>query len=111
MLRSKLPHFLAYGDPVSASLHWSTGTGSGVYVTSLHAARLTMILVSSAIIATGLVALVDDCICRRWHANHSRRSWILPLPTRSSFSSFSRGLERMGPRRLIGEVLQRRGSA
>lgn len=60
--------------------------------------------VADVIVATGLVALVDDCIRRRWH--HERRgSWILPA------HSLTRSLERMGPRRLIGEVLQRRGSA
>ena len=59
---------------------------------------------SSVIVATGLVALVDDCIRRRWH--HERRPWILPAQ-----SSLTKSLERMGPRRLIGEVLQRRGSA
>ncbi|KAJ5580061.1 uncharacterized protein N7459_006046 [Penicillium hispanicum] len=61
--------------------------------------------VADAIVATGLVALVDDCIRRRWH--HERRgSWMLPAG-----SSFTKSLERMGPRRLIGEVLHRRGSA
>lgn len=59
---------------------------------------------TSVIVATGLITLVDDCIRRRWH--HERRgSRILP-----SGSALSRSLERMGPRRLIGEVLQRRGS-
>lgn len=60
--------------------------------------------VFSVIVATGLVALVDDCIRRRWHRER-RGSWILPA------HSLTRSLERMGPRRLIGEVLQRRGSA
>jgi hypothetical protein len=62
-------------------------------------------ILSSVIVATGLITLVDDCIRRRWH--HERRgSWMLPTG-----SALSRSLERMGPRRLIGEVLQRRGSA
>ncbi|KAJ5532221.1 hypothetical protein N7494_008773 [Penicillium frequentans] len=61
--------------------------------------------IADVIVATGLVALVDDCIRRRWH--HERRvPWILPAR-----SSLTKSLERMGPRRLIGEVLQRRGSA
>ncbi|KAJ5675759.1 hypothetical protein N7462_008656 [Penicillium macrosclerotiorum] len=60
--------------------------------------------VADVIVATGLATLVDDCIRRRWH--HDRRPWNLPAR-----SSFTRSLERMGPRRLIGEVLQRRGSA
>ncbi|KAJ5543121.1 hypothetical protein N7535_005550 [Penicillium sp. DV-2018c] len=61
--------------------------------------------VADVIVATGILALVDDCIRRRWH--HERRpSWILPAQ-----HSLAKGLERMGPRRLIGQVLQRRGSA
>jgi len=69
---------------------------------SLHTrARLTVI---SVIVATGLVALVDDCIRRRWHSER-RAPWSLPA------RSLTKGLEFMGPRRLIGEVLQRRGSA
>ncbi|CAI7661849.1 unnamed protein product [Penicillium glandicola] len=65
----------------------------------------TMPDVADVIVATGIVALVDDCIRRRWH--HERRpSWILPAQ-----HSLVKSLERMGPRRLIGQVLQRRGSA
>ncbi|KAJ5708124.1 hypothetical protein N7488_007925 [Penicillium malachiteum] len=61
--------------------------------------------IADVIVATGLVTLVDDCIRRRWH--HERRvPWILPAR-----SSLTKSLERMGPRRLIDEVLQRRGSA
>ncbi|CAI7620265.1 unnamed protein product [Penicillium pancosmium] len=60
--------------------------------------------VADVIVATGLVALVDDCIRRRWHQEH-RPTWSLPA------RSLTRGLELIGPRRLIGEVLQRRGSA
>lgn len=61
--------------------------------------------IADVIVATGLVALVDDCIRRRWHGAR-RVPWISPAR-----SSISKGLERMGPRRLIDEVLQRRGSA
>ncbi|KAJ5696455.1 hypothetical protein N7536_006867 [Penicillium majusculum] len=65
----------------------------------------TMPDVADVIVATGIIALVDDCIRRRWH--HERRpSWILPAQ-----HSLVKSLERMGPRRLIGQVLQRRGSA
>ncbi|KAJ5788441.1 hypothetical protein N7457_003431 [Penicillium paradoxum] len=61
--------------------------------------------IADVIVATGLVALVDDCIRRRWP--HERRpSWILPAQ-----HQLAKSLERMGPRRLIGQVLQRRGSA
>ncbi|KAJ5503188.1 hypothetical protein N7463_006062 [Penicillium fimorum] len=65
----------------------------------------TMPDVADVIVATGIIALVDDCIRRRWH--HERRpSWILPAQY-----SLAKSLERMGPRRLIGQVLQRRESA
>lgn len=74
-----------------------------VFAITLQSQANMLRLCISAIIASGLVALVDDCIRRRWHAERPR---ILPAR-----SSFSRGLERMGPRRLIGEMLQRRGSA
>ncbi|KAJ5090517.1 hypothetical protein N7532_009201 [Penicillium argentinense] len=57
--------------------------------------------VADVIVATGLVALVDDCIRRRWHSR--RTPWSHPTRT------LTRRLERMGPR-LIG-ALQRRGSA
>jgi hypothetical protein len=58
----------------------------------------------SVIVATGIVALVDDCIRRRWHQER-RPSWMLPA------QHLTKSFERMGPRRLIGQVLQRRGSA
>ncbi|KAJ5300677.1 uncharacterized protein N7443_005679 [Penicillium atrosanguineum] len=63
--------------------------------------------VADVIVATGLVSLVDDYIRRRWHGAR-RVPWISPAR-----SSISKGLEtaRLGPRRLIGEVMQRRGSA
>lgn len=61
----------------------------------------------SVIVATGIIALVDDCIRRRrWHPEHDRASWVLPAP-----HSLAKSLEWMGPRRLIDQVLQRRGSA
>ncbi|KAF7718120.1 Uncharacterized protein PECH_002458 [Penicillium ucsense] len=61
--------------------------------------------IADAIVATGLITLVDDCIRRRWH--RQRRASTLS----STGAALSRSLERMGPRRLIGEVLHRRGSA
>ncbi|CAI7637125.1 unnamed protein product [Penicillium bialowiezense] len=65
----------------------------------------TMPDVADVIVATGIVALVDDCIRRRWHPER-RPSWILPAQ-----HSLAKSLERMGPRHLISQVLQRRGSA
>lgn len=61
--------------------------------------------ICSAIVATGLIVLVDDCIRRRWH---SSRSAQLLDPMRA-FSSKS--IEFLGPKRLIDEVFHRRGSA
>ncbi|KAJ6079967.1 hypothetical protein N7467_009720 [Penicillium canescens] len=60
--------------------------------------------IADVIVATGIVALVDDCIRRRWHQER-QPSWMLPA------QHLTKSLERMGPRRLIGQVLQRRGSA
>ncbi|KAL3491960.1 hypothetical protein BJX62DRAFT_113174 [Aspergillus germanicus] len=57
--------------------------------------------VADVIVATGLMILVDDCIRRRWHRS-GPSSFI--LPTRSSFS---KGMDRMGPKRLIDEVFHR----
>ncbi|KAI2792191.1 hypothetical protein POX_b02228 [Penicillium oxalicum] len=61
--------------------------------------------IADVIVATGLTTLVDDCIRRRWH--RERRGSAIS----STGAALSRSLERMGPRRLIGEVLHRRGSA
>lgn len=62
-------------------------------------------LLYSVIVATGIIALVDDCIRRRWHPD-DRASWALPAP-----HSLAKSLEWIGPRRLIDQMLQRRGSA
>ncbi|ODM21592.1 hypothetical protein SI65_02436 [Aspergillus cristatus] len=61
--------------------------------------------VADAIVATGLIVLVDDCIRRRWH---SSRSAHLLDPMRA-FSSKS--IDLLGPKRLIDEVFHHRGSA
>lgn len=58
----------------------------------------------SAIVATGLIVLIDDCIRRRWH---SRRPVQLLQPVRASFS---KSIDLLGPRRLLDEVFHRRGS-
>lgn len=52
---------------------------------------------SSTIVATGLIALVDDCIERRWH---SKRSFHLDLP-------FQEGAGAMGPDQLIDKIFNR----
>jgi len=55
----------------------------------------------SVIVATGLMALVDDSIRRKWH---SRRHHQLIL---SLSSSFKMDMEYIGPKRLIDEVFNR----
>ncbi|KAL2005877.1 hypothetical protein VTN00DRAFT_10370 [Thermoascus crustaceus] len=61
--------------------------------------------VADVIVATGLIALVDDSIRRRWH---SKRHVQLTLPRKSSFM---KNVDHFGPKRLIDEVFHRRGSA
>ncbi|KAJ5791474.1 uncharacterized protein N7518_008485 [Penicillium psychrosexuale] len=77
--------------------------GGGCHL--LHCGSVILKFTRRCLMLPRIVALVDDCIRRRWH--HERRpSWILPAQ-----HSLVKSLERMGPRRLIGQVLQRRGSA
>lgn len=52
---------------------------------------------SSTIVATGLMALVDDSIWRRWH---SKRSFQLDLPLQQA-------ADYLEPDRLIDEVFNR----
>ncbi|MCJ1468670.1 hypothetical protein MMC07_007299 [Pseudocyphellaria aurata] len=62
--------------------------------------------VADAIVATGLIALVDDCINRRWR---SKNSVHLTLPTLMK-SPLKMNMEYVGPKRLLDEVFNRRGS-
>ncbi|KAL3460523.1 hypothetical protein BJX64DRAFT_182048 [Aspergillus heterothallicus] len=57
--------------------------------------------VADVIVATGLMVLVDDCIRQRWHRSGSSQ-FLLPMR-----SSFSKGMDRIGPKRLIDEVFHR----
>ncbi|KAL6711013.1 hypothetical protein ACN47E_006888 [Coniothyrium glycines] len=61
---------------------------------------------SDVVVATGLMALVDDCIKRRFH---SKQSTQLHIPLLRS-SSFKMNMEYIGPRRLIDEVFHRKHS-
>ena len=54
-------------------------------------------------VATGLMALVDDCIKRRFH---SKQSTQLHIPLLRN-ASFKMNMEYVGPRRLIDEVFHR----
>ncbi|KAL1962620.1 hypothetical protein VTN77DRAFT_9334 [Rasamsonia byssochlamydoides] len=60
--------------------------------------------VADVVVATGLVALVDDSIKRRWH---SKRHVLLNLPK----NPFTRNVDAVGPKKLIDEMFHRRGSA
>jgi len=62
--------------------------------------------VADVIVATGLIALVDDCIKRRWHSKRSVQFTLPNLPMRSSKTS---SMETSGPKRLVDEVFGRRG--
>ncbi|KAF2395706.1 hypothetical protein EJ06DRAFT_484634 [Trichodelitschia bisporula] len=59
---------------------------------------------ADVVMATGLIALVDDTIKRRWHSKHIRQI-VLPLARSSSFR-----MEYIGPKQLINEVFHRSGA-
>ena len=60
---------------------------------------------ASVIVASGLIALVDDCIKSRWHQK-SGFQVTLPVPMKSCLKM---NMEYVGPKRLIDEVFNRRG--
>lgn len=60
----------------------------------------------SIIVATGLIALVDDSIQRRWHRKRGMQL-TLPVPLKVPFKF---NMEYVGPKRLIDEVFNRRGN-
>jgi hypothetical protein len=62
--------------------------------------------ISDVVVATGLMALVDDCIKRRFHTKQSTQ---LHIPLIRS-GSFKMGMEYVGPKRLIDEVFHRRAA-
>jgi hypothetical protein len=57
----------------------------------------------SIVVATGLMALVDDCIKRRFHSKQSTQLHI-PLIRNASFKM---NMEYVGPKRLIDEMFSR----
>jgi len=59
--------------------------------------------ISDVVVATGLMALVDDCIKRRFH---SKQSTQLHIPLMRS-ASFKMNMEYVGPKRLIDEMFHR----
>lgn len=63
--------------------------------------------VADVIVATGLTALVDDCIKRKFHKKKTVHM-VLPIPMVTS--PLKMKMEYVGPRRLIDEVFNRRPS-
>ncbi|QKX54871.1 uncharacterized protein TRUGW13939_01961 [Talaromyces rugulosus] len=63
--------------------------------------------IADVILATGIIALADDSIRRRWH---SKRHLILNLAKKPSFMR-NMDLDSLGARRFIDEMFHRRGSA
>ena len=61
-----------------------------------------LLIMTSVIVASGLIALVDDCIKSRWHKAHFQLN--VPGLKRSS----SAATEHIGPKRLMEEVFHRR---
>ncbi|KAL5119219.1 hypothetical protein ACEQ8H_002930 [Pleosporales sp. CAS-2024a] len=59
--------------------------------------------ISDVVVATGLVALVDDCIKRRFH---SKQTTQLHIPLMRS-PSFKVNMDYVGPKRLIDEMFSR----
>jgi hypothetical protein len=60
--------------------------------------------VADVVVATGLVALVDDCIQRRFHRKREVHL-VLPVPMKTPLKM---NMEYVGPKRLIDEVFHRR---
>ena len=61
-----------------------------------------VLILSSVVMASGLVALVDDCIKRRWHQK-SRMQMTVPM-----HSPLRLNMEYVGPKRLMDEVFNRK---
>ena len=62
------------------------------------------LILSSVVMASGLVALVDDCIKCRWH-DKKRIQMTVPMLTKSPLRL---NMEYIGPKRLMDEVFNRR---
>ncbi|KAG7007863.1 hypothetical protein G7Y79_00008g025010 [Physcia stellaris] len=63
--------------------------------------------VADVIVATGLIALVDDCIKSRWHQKGSGAQTRFPMLAKSPLKM---NMEFVGPKRLVDEVFNRRGT-
>ena len=69
-----------------------------------HAVRGPILIVVSVIVASGLIALVDDCIKSRWH---QKRRVLLSIPMLHK-PPLKVSTEYVGAKRLMDEVFNRR---
>ena len=63
--------------------------------------RSKVLMLSSVIMASGLVALIDDCINRRWHQKSHMQMMVPKFPT----ALFRLNTEYVGPKRLMDDIL------
>lgn len=73
-----------------------------IYTTCDETIILTQMAPTSVIVATGLIALVDDCIKERWQTPKMHR---IPMTSRTV------NLDSVGPKAIIRQVFGRRNSA
>ena len=66
--------------------------------------RSIVLILSSVIMASGLVALIDDCINRRWHQKSHMQMMVPKFPT----ASLRLNSEYVGPKRLMDDILSGR---
>ena len=66
--------------------------------------RSIVLILSSVIMASGLVALVDDCINRRCHQKSRMQMMVPKFPK----APFRLNTESVGPKRLLDDILNRR---
>ena len=76
------------------------------YVSPFHHIDKSYLISSSIIVSTGLITLVDDCIKSRWH---QKRRVQMKLPSLLK-SPLKMNMEYVGPKRLVDEVFNRRGT-
>jgi len=64
----------------------------------------SVLIYRSAIVASGLIALVDDCIKRKWHQKSCVEMTLPAIPKSPS----KMNIDHVTPKRLIDEVFHRR---
>ena len=66
--------------------------------------RSKVLILSSVIVASGLVALIDDCITRRWYPKSHMQMMVPKIPTAPPRLN----TEYVGPKRLMDDILNGR---